>query len=264
MADFNNLLGEIDDGERSIRPTQEEDTGLEDNVGNISNQDDPRDPEYDQHEDYGNNEDIEGGQIAQIPPALSEAESLRARRRYGDDSLNDEASRQRDDFHMDDEDDGGIGGFVASNNDDENIDEEEGQAGPDAEYEKLKHLWVQEVNCTELLPYDSDTISMLMEVLAGQEETMEQLQHQAKTSVGGGGNVDPNLASLAASICKMDADRLSFMLADLTRTRLAKIEKYALHNREVWDRLSEHEVRFNFFTSLFLRLLPLLTFSFSL
>merc|ERR1712238_538191 len=41
-----------------------------------------------------------------------------------------------------------------------------------------------------------------------------------------------------------DADRLRFLLTDLTRIRLQKIERYALHVREEGDRLSKDERTF--------------------
>jgi hypothetical protein len=41
----------------------------------------------------------------------------------------------------------------------------------------------------------------------------------------------------------MDMERLKFMVVDLLRIRLEKIEKYALHNREHVDRMSRREVR---------------------
>ena len=128
----------------------------------------------------------------------------------------------------------------------ENLDEAgEGELTPDDDYEALKRLWIQEVNSTELLDYDSELIPILMEMIPSQEEIIEQFQAQALQNPSvSSGSVDPNLASLAASICKMDLDRMYFLLADLKRTRLGKIEKYALHNREILDRMSESEVSY--------------------
>ena len=42
----------------------------------------------------------------------------------------------------------------------------------------------------------------------------------------------------------MESDRVRFLLADLTRTRLAKIENHALHNRDLVDRMSAEEVEY--------------------
>ena len=68
------------------------------------------------------------------------------------------------------------------------------------------------------------------------EDNLEELQEQGRT--GG----DPTLSNIAANICKMDMDRLSFVISDLMRIRLEKIEKYHLHNRDFLDRMSQREV----------------------
>jgi hypothetical protein len=38
-------------------------------------------------------------------------------------------------------------------------------------------------------------------------------------------------------------DRTRFMLVDLARVRMAKIENHALHNKTMTDRMTEEEVR---------------------
>ncbi len=54
------------------------------------------------------------------------------------------------------------------------------------------------------------------------------------------------LASLMAQITKMDLDRTRFMLVDLARVRMAKIENHALHNKTLVDRMTEEEVSVSF------------------
>jgi len=219
MADFNDLLGEIDDTEESIPRRQ-----------NSNDDDDPEEEEMytpnDDDNDVGDNLNISSN-TAQIPFALAEAEAIRKKQL--------ESKNEADDAES-----------FNNNDDDYNFqgrdgDEEGEMFGPDDDYEHLKHLWIQELNCTELLSYDQQTIPELIEMLDGQEDTIDELQAQAKSKEG---NVDPHLASLAASICKMDADRLRFLLTDLTRIRLQKIERYALHVREEVDRLSKDERTF--------------------
>lgn len=109
----------------------------------------------------------------------------------------------------------------------------------DDDFQLMKKLWIQELNSPELLPSKSDLYPMLLEVLGHQQDTLDQLQSQAHSD-----GVDPTLASLAASVCKMDMDRMSFLLADYTRTRLEKIEMHALHNRDMIDRMSDSEVAY--------------------
>ena len=106
----------------------------------------------------------------------------------------------------------------------------------DEDYSTLKRLWSQEVHCPELLPHDNEHMSLLMELLESQEESIEQLQAKSSSSS------DPNMASLVASIYKMDAARVRFMMTDLGRTRLNKIEQYALHMRDHLEVMSGTEV----------------------
>ena len=106
----------------------------------------------------------------------------------------------------------------------------------DDDYSTLKRLWSQEVHCPELLPHDNEHISLFMELLESQEDSIEQLQAKSSSSS------DTNMASLVASIYKMDAARVRFMMTDLGRTRLNKIEKYALHMRDHLEVMSEPEV----------------------
>ena len=80
---------------------------------------------------------------------------------------------------------------------------------------------------------------MQLKVIDDNEDLNEDMLEQGRSI----GSVDPTLASIAASICKMDMDRLAFTLTDLMRIRLEKIEKYALHNRKHIDRMSKDEVR---------------------
>ena len=198
MADFNNLLGEIDNDEASNLDGNVDISGIE--MGdNDSEQSQP------------------GSQPANIPNALLEAENQR-----------------RKELDADAADDDGIAN-----------DEMEGDIlFPDEDYEALKQLWIREINTTELLQNEENLIGDLMELLPEQEQNIEEFTEQTQQqSSAHQGNVDANLASLASSICKMDFERMCFLLADLKRTRMAKIEKYALHNREITERMSDEEVR---------------------
>jgi hypothetical protein len=117
---------------------------------------------------------------------------------------------------------------------------------PDPEYEQLKSLWSQELASPELLPADVDTVSLHVDLLEGQEETIDHLLQRSKehaTSRGGMAEASGELASLMAQITKMDLDRTRYMLVDLARTRMAKIENFALHNKTLVDRMTEDEVR---------------------
>jgi len=141
---------------------------------------------------------------------------------------------------------GGNDGDDGDDDDDEDDDDGDGDGrnyNPD--YETLKALWTSEMACPELLPHDAETVLQIVEELSGKEEVIDELlqrsrrqgqQHQSREATG-------ELASLMAQITKMDSDRTRFMLVDLARTRMAKIENHALHNRTLVDRMTEEEVR---------------------
>ncbi|KAL7513165.1 hypothetical protein ACHAXN_010245 [Cyclotella atomus] len=129
---------------------------------------------------------------------------------------------------------------------DDNNDQEETHL-PDPEYEQLKSLWSQELSSPELLPADAETVSLHVDLLEGQEETIDHLLEQSKESRGSnasGGEATGELASLMAQITKMDLDRTRYMLVDLARTRMAKIENFALHNKSLVERMTDEEVNY--------------------
>jgi|AntRauTorckE5430_2_1112549.scaffolds.fasta_scaffold25101_1 hypothetical protein len=116
-------------------------------------------------------------------------------------------------------------------------EDNEQEAGESEDYRALKKMWIHELNTTELGNYDEEFLSDLLEIMQNTDDMVEDLQEQGRTGA------DPTLASIAASICKMDFDRISFVLSDFMRVRLEKIEKYTLHNRDCHDHMSKMEVR---------------------
>ena len=124
-------------------------------------------------------------------------------------------------------------------------DDEEGGRIPDPDYEQLKSLWTNEIASPELMPNDNEIVSIHVDVLEGQEETVDDLFQRSKQQrQSRDGGASGELASLVAQITKMDLDRTRFMLVDLARTRMAKIENHALHNRTMVDRMTEEEVAY--------------------
>jgi hypothetical protein len=112
-------------------------------------------------------------------------------------------------------------------------------AKEDADYATLKRLWSQEINCPELLPHDKETMSLLSELLESQEDSIDKLRSNASNSG------DSNMSSLVASIYQMDAARVRFMMTDLGRTRLSKIERHVFHLRDHVVLMSPEEVCFH-------------------
>lgn len=197
MADFGNLLGEIDELENTQPSIQDPENELEssDQIPSISS---------------NPNEEV--------PLVLRKARDELELQREGLTASTFDATQDTSPFDA--------------------LDHSE-EIQTDDDFQLMKKLWIQELNSPELLPSKPDLYPMLLEVLGHQQDTLDQLQSQAQSDV-----VDPTLATLAASICKMDMDRMSFLLADYTRTRLEKIEMHALHNRDLIDRMSDSEVAY--------------------
>eukprot|EP00956_Cyclotella_meneghiniana_P022859 scaffold43655_cov63-Cyclotella_meneghiniana.AAC.1 len=132
-----------------------------------------------------------------------------------------------------------------SSNNDGDINDTSASHLPDQEYEQLKSLYCQELIAPELLPADPDVVSLHVDLLDGQEETVQHLLRQSSSAnnTSDSDEVSGELASLMAQITKMDLDRTRYMLVDLARVRMAKMENFALFNwREMQDRLTEEEV----------------------
>ena len=123
--------------------------------------------------------------------------------------------------------------------DDDSLEKNEKDASDRIDYQMLKQIWIQEINTSELCRYNEELIDILLDLLQENEDNLEELQEQGRTGA------DPTLSNIAANICKMDMDRLSFVISDLMRIRLEKIEKYYLHNRDFLDRMSQREVSNN-------------------
>lgn len=214
MADLDNLLDEINnDDEVSID-------------AEFQQQQQQPSPYNEENEDGNNLED--SSERTSIPAALAAAAANRRQLNEENDNVgaNDE---ERDVGMMDDNGD---------NIDGDDDDDGDGRT-LNPEYEQLKSLWTSELACPELLPHDAETV-LSVEELAKQEDIIDELlnrskqQRQSREASG-------ELASLVAQITKMDLDRTRFMLVDLARTRMAKIENFALHNRTLLDRMTEEE-----------------------
>jgi hypothetical protein len=101
-----------------------------------------------------------------------------------------------------------------------------------------------ELACPELLTHDDKTVLQIVYTLLAKEVIIDKLLQRSKQPPQSPRKgVLEELASLVAQITKMDLDRTRFMLIDLARTRMAKIENHALHNRTLIDRMTKEEVR---------------------
>lgn len=174
--------------------------------------------------------------VSSVPAALAAAA---ARRRQLDQQEND-----ADDFGAGDEEreyqDGADGDGDGGGGDDGEA--EDRNYNPD--YEQLKALWTSELACPELLPHDAETVVQMVDELSKKEDIVDELLERSKTQRQSSREASGELASLVAQITKMDSDRTRFVLVDLGRTRMAKIENHALHNRNLLDRMTEEETSY--------------------
>jgi hypothetical protein len=114
--------------------------------------------------------------------------------------------------------------------------QQEGSAELGRLYSKLKSLWARELLSPELLPYEPEIVSSLVDAIADQEDA-------AASDAGATGN--SNLDSLISSVVRVDAGRCKFLLCSLIRERLRKLEEHPWHLRlRSTDRMSENEASF--------------------
>ncbi|CAB9527014.1 GINS protein SLD5 [Seminavis robusta] len=100
-------------------------------------------------------------------------------------------------------------------------------------YVKLKRLWQQELACPELLPLDEELVEAISDQIERQQAVIDDM-----------GEEPGDIEALLGSVLKVDCDRAQFMLSDLLRMRLWKIQEHPLHMRDLVDRMSESEFEF--------------------
>lgn len=197
-----------------------------DNLLDDINDDDSLNDDIDDQQQYYDGDENDNDRQPTIPAALAAAA---ARRRQMDEDEYGAGEEEHD--------------FQASSGrepDEEEDDDNEHDQNINPDYEQLKGLWTSELACPELLPADAETIAINTEELNKKEEIIEELLQRSKTQQRQR-EASGEVASLVAQITKMDMDRTRFMLVDLARTRMAKIENHALHNRTLIDRMTEEE-----------------------
>jgi hypothetical protein len=90
-------------------------------------------------------------------------------------------------------------------------DEDEGMNNDVAQ---LRKAWVSECVCPELLPFQQELVEGITELLANQEEVLEDIEQTSDQA-------------FSANLYQMEIERIKFSLAKYLRTRLLKIEKFA-------------------------------------
>jgi GINS complex subunit 4 len=248
MADLYRLLEELEENEIADRDKKEDDprrrltvdTAVTEAMSEDNRQED--DDDDDDYDDYEVEDGLEGRVAVgttttttpQIPLALQEAQ------------------RRRDDYHEfddydgDDQNDLSQGGKqrtvsgsrrayydIADDIFGSNDKEQERLFPPNELYERLHYLWLQERHCPELLEYDDEMVSSLLEEFEERQEGIDQLLESADA-----------VELLMAHLAQQDLDRAKFVLSDWLTQRLDKIEAHPLHMREKVSHMSDKEIEY--------------------
>lgn len=149
---------------------------------------------------------------------------------YGDDVERRPGDARVDD--MDDED--------ARQDDDD--DDFEREFAPASAYARVKHAWMRERLAPEILSYIDDDARELKRAIDAQEQRLEREQAREGKD---------QATEICLNAMWTELHRAKYVLREYLRTRLRKIEKYAMFialddedERGSWARLSEAEQRY--------------------
>lgn len=223
MADLYRLLEELEENEIADRDKQDDRRLTVETSATEAMSEDYR--EDDDDDDEEGNVVREGR--PQIPLALQEAQQRRHR---------DEDFDQHDSFQGG-KDDRATGSSAYDDIGDEffgSSDREQQQLYPPNElYDRLHHLWLQERHCPELLEYDEEMVSTLVDEFDERQEGIDQLLESTEA-----------VELLIANVAQQDLDRAKFVLSDWLTQRLHKIEAHPLHMRDKLSHMSDKEIEY--------------------
>jgi hypothetical protein len=98
-------------------------------------------------------------------------------------------------------------------------------------YAKLHQKWLRERHCPELLPYDDEMVRTFLEDFEENQEKLDDLMTSSHAD-----------ELLMGNILQQDMDRAKFVLSDWLTQRLNKIEQHPLYNlKEKMEDMSEQE-----------------------
>jgi hypothetical protein len=105
----------------------------------------------------------------------------------------------------------------------------------DLDYTKLYSFWMQETQSPELLPFPAALVDRIQESIANSHANATDDSNPIDTGNEG-------LDALLTSLLTIDTDRVTFLLADLLKRRLQKIEAHPLYMETKLNCMSPHEV----------------------
>ncbi|RHY30464.1 hypothetical protein DYB32_004308 [Aphanomyces invadans] len=99
----------------------------------------------------------------------------------------------------------------------------------------LRDAWVNELNAPELLSFQTDLISDLVEQVQNQQSYVDDMSADVATLT--------EERSFTNKLYQMEIDRIKYMLASYLRIRLRKIEQHTMHVlNESLDKMSQGEI----------------------
>ena len=146
-----------------------------------------------------------------------------------DDGANDGGDVGRDDEPRDYDPSSQIDGATTTTtngNDDAEMNLDEGYEPVTNEVMMLKKAWVQERLAPELLEYKALLVDAVKAMVDAQERAVEERERAAAE---GGGDDNSNAAKIINNLLWVELNRVKYLLREYMRTRLRKIETYALH-----------------------------------
>lgn len=103
----------------------------------------------------------------------------------------------------------------------------------------MRTLWVNELNAPEILQYDDEMVSEMLEQIRNQQEYVDSVYEERAQLT--------EEKSFINKLYQMEIDRLRYIVSSYLRTRLRKIEKFAIHillDEVLTQRLSVKERHF--------------------
>ncbi|KAG6599762.1 DNA replication complex GINS protein SLD5 [Phytophthora cinnamomi] len=85
----------------------------------------------------------------------------------------------------------------------------------------MRALWVNELNAPEILPYNEEMVTEMLEQVRNQQEYVDSVYEDRAQLT--------EEKSFVNKLYQMEIDRLRYMVSSYLRTRLRKIEKFAVH-----------------------------------
>jgi hypothetical protein len=137
------------------------------------------------------------------------------------------------------------------------LQSQEGDDALQVTYAHLRHVWTQEIQAPTILPLNYELVQTWSRVISSRENVLDEFPLQDPDSASTHNHqrrrrgadpqekpYDDQVWSLLQSVLRVDLERARFLLCDLLRTRLLKLQQYPWYYlKEQQNRLIPPEVR---------------------